>query len=58
MMNADYGTNVSHDMSDLETAMVSCKDTTFKVVGVSEELVEKFKNSRRCVWRNKDHYDL
>ena len=30
--NADYGTNVSHDMSDLETAIVSCKDTTSKVV--------------------------
>ena len=49
MMNADYGTNVSHDMRDLETAMVSCKDTTFKVVGVSEELVgeiQKFQKMR------------
>ena len=47
--NADYGTNVSHDMSDLETAMVSCKDTTSKVVGVSEELVgeiQKFQKMR------------
>ena len=47
--NADYGTNVSHDMSDLETAMVSCKDTTSKVVGVSEELVgeiQKFQKIR------------
>ena len=53
MMNADYGTNVSHDMSDLETAMVSCKDTTFKVVGVSEELVgeiQKFqKKTEECI---------
>ena len=47
--NADYGNNVSHDMSDLETAMVSCKDTTSKVVGVSEELVgeiQKFQKMR------------
>ena len=47
--NADYGTNVSHDMSDLVTAMFSCKDTTSKVVGVSEELVgeiQKFQKMR------------
>ncbi len=47
--NADYGTDVSHDMNDLETAMASCKDTTSKVVGVSEELVgeiQKFQKIR------------
>lgn len=45
--NADYGKNVSQDMYDLQAAMDTCKDTTSKVVDVSEELVgeiQKFQN--------------
>lgn len=47
--NADYGTNVSRDMQDLESAMASCKEATAKVVDVSEELVgeiQKFQKIR------------
>lgn len=47
--NADYGKNVNQDVRDLTSAMVCCKDTTVKVVDVSEELVgeiQKFKNIR------------
>lgn len=47
--NADYSSNVSSGMKDLEHAMKSCKEATGKVVDVSEELVgeiQKFQNIR------------
>lgn len=47
--NADYSKNVERDMQDMESAMVTCKDATAKVVDVSEELVmeiQKFQNIR------------
>lgn len=50
--NADYGEKVSHDMTDLNSAMASCIEATAKIVDVSEELVgeiQKFQSIRKGI---------